>query len=134
MCRRAAYGDRGSATAVARQPLGMRVQRRRVARGMGYETDARIGAASQRAADAAERTARAHERAAQEHERHAAVAGQIGDSIEDAHRSREQAQRLRAAARRDQDVAESNAALPNASAPSAASVRGGGASGLRLRP
>jgi hypothetical protein len=44
--------------------------------------------------------------AAQEHERHAAVAGQIGDSIEDAHRSREQAQRLRAAARRDQDVAE----------------------------
>jgi hypothetical protein len=58
-----------------------------------------------RIAKASERTARAHEAAAAAHERHADVAEEIGENVVDAHRAREQAQRLRAAALIDADVA-----------------------------
>jgi hypothetical protein len=70
------------------------------------DAGARILIARRRAAEAAERTARAHERAAEEHERHAEAAEAIGESLFDAHRSRELAQRLRAGARHDREVAD----------------------------
>ena len=66
----------------------------------------RIERASERAAKAAERTAEAHEAAAEAHERHADIADEIGESVVAGHRAREQAQRLRAAAAHDRDVAE----------------------------
>jgi hypothetical protein len=69
------------------------------------DIDRRIAEASERAAEAAERTARAHEAAAEEHERHANVAEQIGENLEDVHLAREHAQRIRAAAAIDADVA-----------------------------
>jgi hypothetical protein len=48
---------------------------------------------------------------ADEHERHADVTEAIGESVGDAQRSREQAQRLRAAAAHDKEVAERESRL-----------------------
>jgi hypothetical protein len=72
---------------------------------MASDIEMRIRLARTRAAEAAERTARAHEHAAEQHERHADVAEAIGESISDAHRSRELAQRLRASSRHDREIA-----------------------------
>jgi hypothetical protein len=69
------------------------------------DTSDRIRAARERTAQAAERTAVAHERAAEEHEHHADVAEEIGVSLKDAHSTRERAQRVRANAVRDHDIA-----------------------------
>jgi hypothetical protein len=78
---------------------------------MDKELKERIEDASERAAKAAERTAEAHEAAAVEHERHAKIAEEIGVNLKDSHKAREQAQRTRANAALDRDVAEKERAI-----------------------